>query len=403
MIDNLSDYVIENGVLYKTCPSCQLRCEERVYYKCPEYFGYRGKIIQSQCNKCRGGGRTETKPLEGGKIFKDDILHIKEIRILPMSKDGILPCNTIKEFFCEEMVNRDNIYYYKRNTMNIPKGTLVLFQFQAQLVGYGIYEYSSTNILDKEILDKGYVGYYKFFNDSIVLFETPIPNKILNTELEISLNQSSQKVSLSKFPKLFEMMNLSNSINVIDYIEESDYGLNADEISIKNITVIDKFHIIGIHHTVSKTETDKISSLDDYKKEQERKHNIGNIGEELIFEFEKEKLRKLGLEDLVDKVKRVSLENSHLGYDILSFNENKEEIYIEVKTKSQNINYIDFYLTANEYETLTKNENNFIYYISKVRTHTPKLFILNKDKIDEENLKVVLYKVSLDYKEDEIL
>ena len=198
-------------------------------------------------------------------------------------------------------------------------------------------------------------------------------------------------------------MNLSNSINVIDYIEESDYGLNADEISIKNITVIDKFHIIGIHHTVSKTETDKISSLDDYKKEQERKHNIGNIGEELIFEFEKEKLRKLGLEDLVDKVKRVSLENSHLGYDILSFNENKEEIYIEVKTKSQNINYIDFYLTANEYETLTKNENNFIYYISKVRTHTPKLFILNKDKIDEENLKVVLYKVSLDYKEDEIL
>ena len=73
MIDNLSDYVIENGVLYKTCPSCQLRCEERVYYKCPEYFGYRGKIIQSQCNKCRGVWRTETKPLEVGNIFKDDI------------------------------------------------------------------------------------------------------------------------------------------------------------------------------------------------------------------------------------------------------------------------------------------------------------------------------------------
>ena len=104
--------------------------------------------------------------------------------------------------------------------------------------------------------------------------------------------------------------------------------------------------------------TDKI----DYIRAHKNQMAVGSLGEEIVYNFEKEKLTKLGLKDKAKEVKAVS-GDSTLGYDILSFNENGDEIHIEVKSKSGNISYLDFYISDNEYEKLNANENHFVYYI----------------------------------------
>src|SRR5665213_273224 len=78
--------------------------------------------------------------------------------------------------------------------------------------------------------------------------------------------------------------------------------------------------------------------------ERSRKNAItGSKGEALTMLQEKSRLMKQGREDLAKKVERVSLVDDTLGFDVLSFEENGQERYIEVKTSAQATDYIRFY------------------------------------------------------------
>ena len=57
----------------------------------------------------------------------------------------------------------------------------------------------------------------------------------------------------------------------------------------------------------------------------ERKKEIGRKGEEFVVDFERKALTAAGRTDLIDKVKRISIENVSAGFDILSFDENGNE------------------------------------------------------------------------------
>ena len=90
-----SKYFIRNGELYKSCPECTVNANREIYYKCPEYFGYRKEhYSQSLCNKCRG--KNKKGPYSGfvcrGK--KESI--IPEIRLLPMGKEEFLTMRKTK-------------------------------------------------------------------------------------------------------------------------------------------------------------------------------------------------------------------------------------------------------------------------------------------------------------------
>ena len=62
---------------------------------------------------------------------------------------------------------------------------------------------------------------------------------------------------------------------------------------------------------------------------------------------------------MIDKIKHVSKTNDLAGYDILSFNDDGSERYIEVKT-TKGGKRTEFYLTANElaYSKLMKDSYN---------------------------------------------
>lgn len=91
----------------------------------------------------------------------------------------------------------------------------------------------------------------------------------------------------------------------------------------------------------------------DYVKRASENAKTGLLGENLILTFEIDRLNKLGLEKFASKVKQVSLINDVLGYDIKSYDIDKEgnvhEIFIEVKTSCTSKD-VDFYVSRNEVE-----------------------------------------------------
>ncbi len=93
----------------------------------------------------------------------------------------------------------------------------------------------------------------------------------------------------------------------------------------------------------------------DYLENQKMYTDIGNKGEQIVLDYEIKRLDKY--KDLKNKVKRVSLEDDVLWYDIESFEESGEKRFIEVKTTVAKVSGIgSFYISRNEINK-SKSEN----------------------------------------------
>ena len=101
---------------------------------------------------------------------------------------------------------------------------------------------------------------------------------------------------------------------------------------------------------------------------------IGSLGEEWVVDHEIRNLRDAGRNDLAEKVRRISIVNVGAGYDVLSFEADGTEKYIEVKTSVLTTNV--FQITANEIETAKKYGNHFwLYFITEIRGN-PELVVI---------------------------
>ena len=135
---------------------------------------------------------------------------------------------------------------------------------------------------------------------------------------------------------------------------------------------------------------------EDFRKLQERKYEIGQLGEKYIVKYERQNLIKAGRNDLADKVRRISEEDIGAGYDILSFDINGESKYIEVKTTTGTGS--TFELTANELHTAEKFGQQYWLYFVRDIGGTPQVTkILNPaDKIGKLiNIQPTAYTVRL--------
>tara|TARA_B100000900_G_scaffold400966_1_gene405158 strand:- start:110 stop:1303 length:1194 start_codon:yes stop_codon:yes gene_type:complete len=98
------------------------------------------------------------------------------------------------------------------------------------------------------------------------------------------------------------------------------------------------------------------------KRRSDRSAFIGRKGEKIVFDFEKEKLKKINLNDLSEKVRWHAELNEKPGYDITSFDDNGDEIFIEVKSSSgKTINDVD--LTKNEIMSMFNKKTKEKFYI----------------------------------------
>lgn len=113
----------------------------------------------------------------------------------------------------------------------------------------------------------------------------------------------------------------------------------------------------------------------DYDSENKFKSKIGLAGEELVIVLEKNHLVKNGFKNLADEVVKVK---DGEGYDILSFDLNGEEKYIEVKTTTGSGSR-PFIMTDNEWEFMSQNSNRYcVYriYDFDLKNNIGKVFIL---------------------------
>jgi hypothetical protein len=79
-----------------------------------------------------------------------------------------------------------------------------------------------------------------------------------------------------------------------------------------------------------------------------RNRKLGRDGEELVFQFERQRLEAYDRPDLVRKIRWVSEEDGDgAGYDILSFDAKGKERFLEVKT-TVGSDTTPFYITRNE-------------------------------------------------------
>ena len=97
------------------------------------------------------------------------------------------------------------------------------------------------------------------------------------------------------------------------------------------------------------------------EKEQSNKA-LGLFGEELVIEYEKWNLIKLGKDELADKIEWISkLEGDGAGFDILSKNLNGTDKYIEVKTTRLG-KETPFFFSSNELQFSIKKASYYHLY-----------------------------------------
>ncbi len=118
---------------------------------------------------------------------------------------------------------------------------------------------------------------------------------------------------------------------------------------------------------------------------------IGDMGEQYVLNTEKEKLKNT---IYINKIKHISKIDNSAGYDILSYETDGTEIYIEVKTTDKK--YDTFYITQNELAkaNLLKSigKRYLIYRVYNILTSPTYTVIADITK--EFELEPIVWKVS---------
>jgi hypothetical protein len=124
-----------------------------------------------------------------------------------------------------------------------------------------------------------------------------------------------------------------------------------------------------------------------FRKIQESREAIGRAGENWVINYERNYLSMKGKNALAERIARISEINVAAGYDILSFELDSSEKYIEVKTTA--LSKAAFFISANELEIAQQlNGNYWIYFVSEIYGE-PKLFTI-QDPTTEIGKKLIL-------------
>lgn len=110
----------------------------------------------------------------------------------------------------------------------------------------------------------------------------------------------------------------------------------------------------------------------------ENSKQVGDAGEDYVLKCEKKKLSDIGREDLVDQVIPHYKIADYCGWDITSFDEEGNEIYIEVKA-TQTDSVYGFIISANEWAKANDSEyadRYRIYRVLKALTKEPEVIVI---------------------------
>lgn len=188
--------------------------------------------------------------------------------------------------------------------------------------------------------------------------------------------------------------------------------INCEDISLKGITsILEENTIIesssenindyqGIYKNNCVDQNEKKESQNrkvthrkiDFNALNKRQKKLGTFGECLILKDEENKLLDKGISKPVEHV--AITKGDGLGYDILSYDEYNNEIFIEVKTTKSNM-IENFYLTAKELEICRDKKKQFKLY--RVYNLNMSLKTYNVEVFDGEELLKIFDLVPVSY------
>lgn len=150
---------------------------------------------------------------------------------------------------------------------------------------------------------------------------------------------------------------------------------------------------------VKSNNKDLMRAVQDYEKSQKNKQKSGDMAEEAVLKYERDKLNNLGHPDLAELVKKESATNSAAGYDIKSYEIKSDgsfvEIHIEVKSARLSSKYIEFFISENELNKFKEDPNHKIYCLIK-SGRSYKLHEVNKnDFFRNDYLSPMTYRVRI--------
>jgi len=209
-----------------------------------------------------------------------------------------------------------------------------------------------------------------------------------NKDIEKPVHFHWQIIDWELNPLVFKEIGL-----VLEYPREEEQTKD-----IKKELVLTEFvrdRAIKSREGVSSSEFKK-SNKPDYSEQDRRNAKLGLACEHLVLEYEKKKLKELHLIEYIDKIQHISVDiGDQAGYDIKSFDEHGNEIFIEVKgTKGGALT--PFFISAPEVNFSEMNAKKyFIYRVYDYDTDSEsgKLFIIQGNVSQVLNLEPLSYKV----------
>lgn len=219
--------------------------------------------------------------------------------------------------------------------------------------------------------DRYYLYKYRMFKGFVGLVDYPYQPKTGNIQ-NILEYLSLCDIVRAEIIKDSELLELHKTRIKNQEYSDSSYHILTQDIIYAAVQHIDKFdkggkqepalkRLIKVDRTVS-PKTDKVilkGSFTNHIENEKEKKRIGDLGELLVLQHEQEKLKSLGIKKVPEHISKS--EGDGLGYDILSYDENGKQIFIEVKTTSNGVN-TPFYITLNELEKSKQDSCNFFLY-----------------------------------------
>jgi hypothetical protein len=135
----------------------------------------------------------------------------------------------------------------------------------------------------------------------------------------------------------------------------------------------------------------KAASKRDYSREAESNEAVGRAGEEFVIAYEKHKLRSHP--DLAKQIRWVAESDDSAGFDVLSYDPDGSEIYIEVKSTTGKWDS-EFYMSINELTIAGKLGDSYQIYRVFDLGSSPKICKIAAPISDAVDLEAVTYKAT---------
>ena len=267
-------------------------------------------------------------------------------------------CNTNATLVADYFRTQIGETSFSKNEIDITCGD------KSKSLGYG---YQRTNIIskyypidkiDEKMLVKDLFELYHIYDDILQHISTAsydaIIKDILVHEEESFLDADTAIYEIKK---------------VLDQYDNLPSGLHRTLIEAEPSVKLSKKY-----ERITKPKTTKIDYINKARKDAE----IGLLGEELVINYEKERLINLDLNEYAEKIRWISKESDSYGYDIESFdideNGNIYPIKIEVKTTASKAD-TEFFVTKNELEVSKEYKKSyFIYRVYDAKGLNPKFY-----------------------------